>query len=126
RTWTRRWVRYEIARSVIKGNGLLTVSIDGVKNNQGETAMKGANPLAQMGVYRTANGIFLAEWQGSKWVRYEDYKAAIPEGDLWFGAPASSTVVQLSRHCLSYDFARQDGRENIGDWIEAAAELAGK
>ena len=125
-TWTRRWVRYEIARSIVKGNGLLTVFIDGVENNKGETATRGANPLDQMGVYRTANGIFLAEWKDSKWIRYEDYTMAIPGGDLWFEAPASDSVVQLSKHCLSYDFARQDGRNNIGGWIETAAGLAGK
>ena len=48
-TWKRRWVRYEIARSVMKGNGLLTIYIHGVKNKDKETARKGADPLAQMG-----------------------------------------------------------------------------
>ncbi|WP_218279076.1 TIR domain-containing protein [Plesiomonas shigelloides] len=32
-TASRCWVRYEIVRSVLKGNGLLTVDIHGVKNN---------------------------------------------------------------------------------------------
>lgn len=125
-TWVRRWVRYEIARSIIKGNGLLTVYIDGVKNDRGETSVRGADPLAQMGVYSTANGIFLAEWNGSKWVKYSDYALAIPEKDLWFYSPKTSTVVQLSDHCLSYDFSKQNGRSNIGDWIETAASVAGK
>lgn len=125
-TWARRWVRYEIARSIVKGNGLLTVYIDGVKNNKGETSVKGANPLAQMGVYRTTNGIFLAEWKESKWVRYDDYTLALPEKNLWFNSPTSSNVMQLSGYCLSYDFAEQNGRTNIGGWVETAAALAGK
>lgn len=125
-TWARRWVRYEIARSIVKGNGLLTVYIDGVKNDKGETSVKGADPLAQMGVYRTANGIFLAEWNGSKWVSYSDYTIAIPEKDLWFDSPKTSTVVQLSKHCLSYDFSKENGRSNIGSWIETVAALTGK
>lgn len=125
-TWRRRWVRYEIARSVVRGNGLLTVFIHGVKNSEQEVATKGADPLAQMGLYRTASGIYLAEWSGDKWVRYQDYKPAIPEGDLWFDAPASSTVVQLSTHCMSYDFTAQNGRANIGGWIETAAGMAGR
>jgi hypothetical protein len=59
-TWSRRWVRYEIARSIIKGNGLLTVYIHGVQNAAKQTSAKGADPLAQMGLYKTERGIFLA------------------------------------------------------------------
>ncbi|ABA90152.1 protein of unknown function DUF1863 [Syntrophotalea carbinolica DSM 2380] len=125
-TWSRRWVRYEIARSVIKGNGLLTVYIDGVKNKDGATVTKGADPLAQMGVYRTKNGIYLAEWKGGKWVKYDDYTLSIPEGELWFPAPKNTTVVQFSTHCMSYDFVAQNGRQNIDGWIETAAALAGR
>ncbi|WP_435656825.1 TIR domain-containing protein [Brucella pituitosa] len=125
-TWSRRWVRYEIARSVIKGNGLLTVFIHGVQNKDKETSLKGADPLAQMGVYKTDSGIFLAEWKNGQWIKYTDYSLAIPEKDLWFAAPKNSNVVQLSTHCLSYDFAGQNGRANIGGWIETAAGLAGR
>ena len=123
-TWKRRWVRYEIARSVVKGNGLLTVHVHGVKNDDGKIAAKGADPLAQIGVYKTATGIFLAEWKNAKWVKYDDYTLAIPEGVLWFAAPTSTNVVQLSTHCMSYDFAAQDGHKNISGWIETAAGLA--
>ena len=125
-TWSRRWVRYEIARSVIKGNGLLTVFIHGVQNKDKATSTKGADPLAQMGLYRTDRGIYLAEWKDGKWVAYADYTLAIPEGDLWFTAPKTNSVVQLSNHCLSYDFIGQDGRKNIGGWIETAAGMAGR
>lgn len=103
-------MRYEIARSVIKGNGLLTVFIHGVQNKDKATSTKGADPLAQMGLYRTDRGIYLAEWKDGKWVAYADYTLAIPEGDLWFTAPKTNSVVQLSNHCLSYDF--------IGRWQE--------
>lgn len=125
-TWSRRWVRYEIARSVIKGNGLLTVYIHGVQNKGKETSTKGADPLAQMGLYRTDHGIYLAEWKDGKWAAYADYTLAIPEGDLWFTAPETNNVVQLSTHCMSYDFIDQDGRKNIGGWIETAAGMAGR
>jgi hypothetical protein len=125
-TWERRWVRYEIARSVIKGNGLLTVYVDGVKDKDGNLGTRGSDPLAQMGVYKSGDSIYLAEWQGGKWVKYADYTLAIPAGDLWFAAPTTDSVTQLSTHCLSYDYAAQDGRKNIGGWIETAAGLAGR
>jgi hypothetical protein len=125
-TWTRRWVRYEIARSVLKGNGLLTVYIHGLKNQNQEVAKKGENLLAAMGVYKTDTGIFLAEWKAGKWVKYDDYTVSIPAKDLWFAPPTSNTVVSLSTYCWSYDFAAQNGRQNIGGWIETAAGLAGR
>ncbi|RFB86406.1 hypothetical protein B5K08_24200 [Rhizobium leguminosarum bv. trifolii] len=125
-TWQRRWVRYEIARSIIKGNGLLTVHIHGVKDRNGYTSTKGYDPLAQMGVYRSSGSIYLAEWKGGKWVSYSDYTRAIPESDLWFAAPKTDSVVQISNHCMAYDYVQQRGHQNIGGWIETAAGLAGR
>ncbi|MFA0889107.1 MAG: TIR domain-containing protein [Synergistales bacterium] len=125
-TWERRWVRYEIARSVVKGNGLLTVFIHGVKNKEEKAANKGPDPLAQMGVYRTNSGIFLAEWKGGKWIKYDDYKLSIPENLLWFTPPMNNHVVQFSAHCKSYDFLDDEGRKNIGNWIESAAKKMGR
>jgi hypothetical protein len=125
-TWRRRWVRYEIARSLVKGNGLLTVFINGLRDRHGQLANKGANPLSALGVYRAQSGIFLAEWKGNKWVRYSDYTLAIPENDLWFSPPIDDRVVQLHNHCRSYDFVAAEGRTKIGSWIEAAAVSAGR
>jgi len=122
----RRWVRYEIVRSLLKGNGLLTVDIDGVKNQEGQSATKGADPLAQVGLYKATGCIYFAEWSGQKWVKYEDYALAIPEAELWFDPPESDSVVQISTHCMRYDFAAQNGRTNIGGWIETAAKMAGR
>lgn len=125
-TWTRRWVRYEIARSVLKRNGLLSVFIHGVANRDGVITTKGPDPLAQMGLYKADGGIFLAEWKDGKWVKYSDYTLAIPVADLWFDAPLNNQVVQLSNHCLSYDYKGQNGSTNIGGWIETAAGMAGR
>ena len=125
-TWQRRWVKYEIARSVIKGNGLLNVHIHRLKNQDQKTATKGANPLSAVGLYLTNGKILLAELEGGKWVQYADYKSPIPEADLWFPPPASRTPVPLSKHCKSYDFVGNSGRTNIGEWIEQAAEAAGR
>jgi len=125
-TASRRWVRYEVVRSILKGNGVLAVFIHDVKNNSGQTCLKGVNPLEEIGVYKTDTGIFFAERKDGKWVKYGDYTLAIPKGDLWFDAPTTNSVISLSKHCLSYDFVQQNGRENIGGWIEAAAGLAGR
>ncbi|OZS42161.1 TIR domain-containing protein [Photobacterium sanguinicancri] len=125
-TAARRWVRYEIVRSVLKGNGLLTVDIHGVRNKEKKLGVKGTNPLDEVGVYLANGKIYFAERKNGKWVKYSDYSSAIPASDLWFDAPTSNVVVKLSKYCKRYDFAAQNGRENIADWIETAAKLTGR
>ncbi|MGY2190867.1 TIR domain-containing protein [Pseudomonas pergaminensis] len=125
-TAARRWVHYEIVRSVLKGNGLLTVDIHGLRNDKQVLGVKGTNPLDQVGLYLSNGKILFAEVKGGKWVKYEDYTVAIPAADLWFDAPTSNTVVPLSKHCIRYDFDAQNGRANIAGWIETAAGLAGR
>ena len=125
-TFERRWVRYEIARSIIKGNGLLTVFIHGIENPKRQTSQKGTDPLSQMGLYKANGRVLLAEAKGGKWVKYSDYTRAIPEAGLWCRAPTTDKVTPLSSHCHNYDFVRQDGRNRIGAWIESAAKAAGR
>lgn len=125
-TASRRWVRYEIVRSVLKKNGLLTVDIHGVKNSMQVLGVKGTDPLSQIGVYCSNGLIYFAEIKNNKWVKYEDYTLAIPASDLWFEAPTTLAVTRISDHCLRYDYAAQNGRENISAWIEAAAVVAGR
>ena len=125
-TSQRRWVRYEIVQSVLKGNGLLTVDINNVKNKAGETTIKGVDPLECIGLYRTSMGIYFAEIQNGKWEVYKDYTKPVEPADLWFDPPKNSNVVPLSTYCLRYDFIKQNGRENIGGWIETAAGIAGR
>ncbi len=50
-TAERRWVKYEIERSVAKGNGLLGVRIDRLKDESGQRGQRGAvpDPLAEYG-----------------------------------------------------------------------------
>ena len=125
-TFERRWVRYEIVRAILKGNGLLTVDIHGVGNKDGKTSAKGLDPLTQVGLYKANERIYFAEIRDGKWIKYEDYTAAVAASDLWFDAPVSNTVVPLSKHCLRYDFTAQNGRANLSEWIETAAGLAGR
>ena len=44
-TASRRWVKYEIAKSIELGKGLLGIDISKIRNQAGETDETGANPL---------------------------------------------------------------------------------
>tara|TARA_R110002072_G_scaffold211424_1_gene368950 strand:+ start:4189 stop:4806 length:618 start_codon:yes stop_codon:yes gene_type:complete len=126
-TYSRRWVRYEIARSLVKGNGLLTVNIHKMANQQGYASAQGPNPLSCMGVYRTDDGRFLiAALDGNnRWVSYGDYTQAIELPAGW-AKPTSRDVIPLSRYGQTYDYIDQAGRNNFSDWIALAASQVGR
>jgi hypothetical protein len=136
-TWSRRWVRYEIARAVIDNRGLLAVHINGLKHTRTQLPdQKGPNPLCFMGVCQQAPGeFFLYElinvtnapgmamaWE---WRRYEDYTRQV---DLpsYLQAPPVGWVRPLSSGTLEYCFVAQSGHISIGAWIDRAAQAVGR
>src|ERR1700730_16934673 len=59
-TWTRRWVRYEVARGVIDGRGLLAVHINGIRHHQTKMPNpSGLNPLEFMAVGKVQNNVLV-------------------------------------------------------------------
>lgn len=75
-TYKRRWVKYEIAKSIEMGKGLLGINISGIKDRNGDTDTMGSNPLP-------------------------------------IGYPL-------------YKWNHNNGAENLGNWIDEAANKAGK
>jgi len=75
KTCDSRWVKYEIAKSIEEGNGLLGIDISKIKDLQGNT---------------------------------------------------SERCGQIPKGYNFYLWLKEDGYNNMGDWIEKAAEDAGK
>jgi MTH538 TIR-like domain (DUF1863) len=86
-TSAREYVDYEILQSHKKGNGLLGIYIDGVKDSSGRTDARGGNPFLK-----------------------------------WNFRDASGNAITYP----IYDWIGDNGRTNIGSWIEAAAQRAGR
>ena len=126
-TWGRRWVRYEIARSVIKGNALLTVHIAELQCMRNGVGMRGHNPLDYIGVYEhpQSRKVSLCEWKDGKWVWYDDYITPVA-WPTYLPKPAGDFVQPLSRGTLEYDYATQDGYRNFSGWVSTAAADAGR
>ena len=89
-TSQREHVGYEISQSHTLGKGMLGIYIHNVKNKEGLTDTKGANPF-----------------------------------DNWSVKQDGKTVLFSSLY-PTYDWVSDDGRTNMGSWIEAAAKKAGK
>ncbi len=124
-TYARRWVRYEIARSIVKGNGLLVVRIHNMKNQAGYTSQAGPNPLDYIGTYKIGDGrVLFAEKNNGKWVRYSDYTQAVTLPSQW-RQPTSTTVVPLSTYARDYCYVAHNGAANFASWVRHAAEMSG-
>ncbi len=129
-TWQRRWVKYEIARSVIDGKGLLAVHINGINHHQHRMPdERGYNPCGILGIDQSSNGNFyLVErvhrngaW---RWEAYSDYISAVPLPKYIGRPPVPGYPVRLAEVTREYDWS-MNGHQNIGGWIDMAAQHAG-
>ena len=125
-TYTRRWVRYEIARSIVKGNGLLTVKVHGLQDNHGRTNIEGPNPLDYMGVCGKENGnLHLVEKkEDGEWYWYGDYTQAVSLPPGW--EQPGQYVITLSRFGSVHDYAAHNGQGNFSSWVSSAATGASR
>lgn len=141
-TWLRRWVKYEIARAIIDGRGLLGVHINNIKHHQTLTAHNaGENPFNCMAVGKVQPSAlslpqyYLFERLGVRdqygggyhfeWHRYADYNQPVTL-PRWLADPAAGQVTPLSRHASVYDYIEGNGHSNIGSWVDKAAQSVGR
>lgn len=124
-TYARRWVRYELARSVVKGNGLLGVGIHLMGDRNGLASPQGPNPLDYMGVYLTNGAVRFAEHSNGKWVKYSDYTQFVELPPTW-RKPHDNNVIKLSSYAGLYCYRSQIGSENFASWVRQAAADVGR
>jgi hypothetical protein len=141
-TWSRPWVRYEIARSVIDKKGLLAVHSNNLRHHHRLAAdVLGDNPLAYMAVgCPNSRGIYFLyervlgqvvqygqstwEWQ---WEKYSKFSSPVPLPKYMQASPPQvGFLVPLSDVTAIYDYVAEEGHKNIGAWIDTAALRAGR
>ena len=122
-TWRDRWVRYEIARSLERGSGLLAVRIAGIADPKtGQTAVAGWNPLAYVGIGKLKAGSYqLYENLNGEWIRYQDHPV-IMSRPAYVPDMSTGYVQALSVGLREYDYVAQHGAEHLPEWISQAAE----
>lgn len=137
-TWSRRWVKYEIARSVVDGRGLLAVHINSLNHHQRRVPdALGYNPLHLLGIYKNQQNQFYiyekkfiltnaltnqGEWQ---WHPYSDYTQSVSL-PRYLAAPDAGYIRPLSAGTAEHNYVLNDGHKNIGGWIDRAAQAVGR
>ena len=119
-TWARRWVRYEIMKSIERRNSVLGIHINSIKDKNSQVKTLGPNPLDNLGVQVSDDGKKWRpyEWKDGKWVWYSDLDPFdIREiGGLSNLKPGNSFT--LARIYRTYNWVSDDGYENFSSWIE--------
>ena len=137
-TWTRRWVKYEIARALIDNRGLLAVHLNKIPKGKFRIVDEyGFNPLHIIGIMKSANGKFYicerklrgvsmnpyqTEWY---WEAYTDYlyPISVPR---YMHAPQIGRPISLAEYAPVYCFVDDLGSVFLGSWLDAAARRVGR
>jgi hypothetical protein len=119
-TWERKWVRYEIMRSLKKGNLLVGVHINSIPGKDNETKPLGQNPFEELGFTVSESGAKVMLWEmvQAKWRKYEE----IDGGDSYRLPHAIDSSLQgegfnLAHYSTTYDWIADQGYNNFASWV---------
>ncbi len=123
-TCLRRWVRYEIFRSFIRGNGLLAVRIHTIGSLHSPDAALGGNPFDNLAFSVDNDTVRFREFKTSGWQPASDV-GTMPLGDVAYNLGGRDNHTFATMFPI-YDWQDDRGYDNLGGWIEFAARQAGR
>lgn len=123
-TTLRRWVRYEIFQSFIRGNGLLAVRVHSIRDLNNMISARGGNPFDALAFRIDQDRVRFREYLTTGWGDAQDV-GSMPLQDVAYD------LGRMDHHtfaCLFpiFEWDTDDGYKNLGRWIEEAAGLAGR
>lgn len=118
-TYARRWVRYEIMKSFKKGNKLIGVNINSIRDRNKIIKKKGPNPFEYLGITisNTGKKVTLWEKKSGKWIEYNevDGKASYITGQ--WNQSYWGEGFTLSQLYNTYDWVADHGYDNFSKWV---------
>lgn len=126
-TYARRWVRYEIARAIIDGKGLVGAHINGLRHHRDRVPhARGYDPFEYIGIGLMQDRSYrIFEYVFNGWRQYQDYLGAVAL-PKYLPSPAVGYIMPLARGVICYDYAGQNGSDNIPLWLDQAAGRMGR
>lgn len=115
-TFNRRWVDYEIMKSLNKGNSLIAIHINGIKGKDEKTKSKGNNPFYYLGYSfdKTGKKLNLHNFIQGKWKEYSDLEGwAVKE----VVESKRNKIYRLSTIYSIYDWVEDNGYDKFETWI---------
>lgn len=118
-TYDRRWVRYEIMKSIEVGNKLIGIHINPIKGRDEKVKVKGPDPFQYLGLKYSADGSVITgrEWRNSNWIDYSDISKSLGSSDH---KPFHGKIMRLTDFGFPvYDWVEDDGYVNFASWVDA-------
>ena len=116
-THSRRWVRYEIMKSLARGNKILGIHINGIKGKDKKTKDLGPNPFGFLSYKYSDDGkqLQLYEGKAGKWIKYSD----LDSYNLNPIAPKAKwgKLYKLSSVYPVYKWNKDKGYDNFSTWV---------
>jgi hypothetical protein len=117
KTYARPWVRYEIVKSLSRGNRVFGVHINKIKGRDQLTKSLGPNPFDYLGLRFTDDGkkVEVFEASNGKWVPYQkipNYPLKNIANEKYKGKFFKLSALNYKIYCWSDD----DGYNNFFDW----------
>ena len=120
----RRWVRYEIFQSFVRGNGLLAIRVHSIPGFNKLTSTSGFNPFECLAFTVDGDIVRFKEYMTTGWQFARDVSSmALGHVAYNLGGRTNHTLGNLFP---IYEWDTGDGYRNLGDWIETAAANAGR
>ncbi len=116
-TFNRRWVSYEIMKSMELGNHIFGVHINCIKGKDGKTKVNGNNPFRYLGYSFSQDGkrLNLHDLIKGEWIKYPDLDGwTVKQVDEKY----RNKIYRLSSDFEVYDWNNDNGYDNFADWVK--------
>ena len=120
RTYLRPWVRYEILKSLKRGNYILAVHINSITGRNRLTKPLGPNPLSYVGVTFSSTGLTatLHEKVNGNWEEYYEINGCASYRTEPVANKYRNRGFNLGRLFPTYDWIADDGYNNFSSWVD--------
>ncbi|WP_417610293.1 TIR domain-containing protein [Owenweeksia hongkongensis] len=137
-TVDRKWVRYELVKSLIEGKGILSIHLNRIRSRStGKISSKGVNPLSKLKlrVDSECEKIYFYELIGRKWFPFElipyvnnrqKNSVIFSNGGFWKQSQCGREFKFSELFPQEYCWVNDDGYNNFPTWVEKAARQVGR
>jgi hypothetical protein len=115
-TYARPWVKYEIFKSIERGNSVIGIHINSIAGRDSRTKPLGPNPFDYLGlaIGSTGQRATPRQWNGTEWIDYSELGTfEINEQPT----DKRGRGFKLSHWLPVYDWIADNGYENFDSWI---------
>lgn len=138
-THSRRWVKYELVKSFVKGNAILGIHLNRIRERTTSfIGRKGLNPLERLAIYVSDDykTLTFLELVNGRWQEFVLYPWAVnrEQNTVFFGPSFLSRIglssddqrmVKFSDLFNTYCWVKDEGYDSLANWVEEALKVEG-